>query len=542
MSMKTTLRARTAPGALAATLLALPATAETIHVDLNANCTIGDGTAASPYCSLVQAVTAAASGDTIVVAEGLYPGEVVLSRDITIRGVGDVVLRGEPAQVTVTVQPGVTAILEDLDITGARRSGVRNWGSLTLRRCEVRNNFQNNVFAIVPRRAVGIDNDVPTGPLVVEGCLVAENTELPNLGYFQAVGGLWSRGTQPVVILDSEFRDNSGTSGGTLICDSPLRIEGSTFDEQPGVQPGMQPGVRLNGPSRVTSSTFGAGLSLMVVNPPPGATTEFEGCTFGPVLIGLSPASTGQVHLANSILAGLAGTPGADGTFVSAGFNLVTNGDLATGFGPDDLVGSTAAPLPAGLDALADNGGPTRTMALLPGSPAIAAASTTSFATVDQRGRLRIAGTADIGAFQTASPSVGFHTPSCPGTVNGGGRIARTAALGSLAVAANAMAIAAVDVTPNQFGIFLVSRTSGFLPVGGSNLCLTGTIGRFVGPGEIQNSGPQGRLSIPIDLTSLPQGSTLDAAAPGETWVFQAWFRDTIGESSFAVATQVTFQ
>jgi hypothetical protein len=56
------------------------------------------------------------------------------------------------------------------------------------------------------------------------------------------------------------------------------------------------------------------------------------------------------------------------------------------------------------LGPLSDNGGPTLTMALLPGSPAIDAGNTSLAPTTDQRGFPRPAGlAADIGAFEYGS-------------------------------------------------------------------------------------------------------------------------------------------
>ncbi len=55
------------------------------------------------------------------------------------------------------------------------------------------------------------------------------------------------------------------------------------------------------------------------------------------------------------------------------------------------------------LDTLADNGGPTQTMALLTGSPAIDAGNNETCATTDQRGVTRPQGEAcDIGAYESA--------------------------------------------------------------------------------------------------------------------------------------------
>jgi len=53
---------------------------------------------------------------------------------------------------------------------------------------------------------------------------------------------------------------------------------------------------------------------------------------------------------------------------------------------------------------LADNGGPTLTMALLPGSPAIGAADSASAPPTDQRGFPRPSGSVDIGAYEFGYP------------------------------------------------------------------------------------------------------------------------------------------
>ena len=76
------------------------------------------------------------------------------------------------------------------------------------------------------------------------------------------------------------------------------------------------------------------------------------------------------------------------------------------------------------LGPLANNGGPTQTMALLPGSPAIGAGTAVSGVTTDQRGQPLDTPTPDVGAYQAqssssltgltfsglSSPSIGFGT------------------------------------------------------------------------------------------------------------------------------------
>lgn len=64
--------------------------------------------------------------------------------------------------------------------------------------------------------------------------------------------------------------------------------------------------------------------------------------------------------------------PDADGSFASGGYNLIAIGDGSSGFiATGDQVSTSAAPINANLDFPRNNGGPTFTIALLSGSPAI---------------------------------------------------------------------------------------------------------------------------------------------------------------------------
>ena len=100
----------------------------------------------------------------------------------------------------------------------------------------------------------------------------------------------------------------------------------------------------------------------------------------------------------------------------------------------------------------------------------------------------------------------------------------------------------------NSFGFFLTGRTQGFVQFpGGSqgNLCLSGPIGRYVGPGQVLNSGPQGRFELGLDLTRMPTPTGLVAAQAGETWHFTACYRDAITgvtTSNFTDGLPVAFQ
>ena len=79
------------------------------------------------------------------------------------------------------------------------------------------------------------------------------------------------------------------------------------------------------------------------------------------------------------------------------------------------------------------------------------------------------------------------------------------------------------------FGFFVTSQTQGFVmnPAGSAgNLCVAGSIGRYVGPGQIQSSGTSGSISLALDLMNVPQPTGFVAVQPGEEWNFQLWHRD----------------
>ena len=134
-----------------------------------------------------------------------------------------------------------------------------------------------------------------------------------------------------------------------------------------------------------------------------------------------------------------------------------------------------------------------------------------------------------------------------PSNVNSSGMPGVLLVGGSDSVAANGLTLLASDLPTNQFGFFLNSLSQGFIAnPGGSqgNLCLTSGIGRYSRPGEIKNSGACGSFALDVDLTNTPTPLGSVGIQPGETWNFQAWFRDQnpTNTSNFTDAVTVTFQ
>jgi hypothetical protein len=111
----------------------------------------------------------------------------------------------------------------------------------------------------------------------------------------------------------------------------------------------------------------------------------------------------GIFYAQDSIFAGN-GTNDFSGVLTSEGYNLIQNMSGCTIVG--DQTGNIYGVDPL-LGPLADYGGPTPTMPLLAGSPAIDAGPATGCLPTDQRGRTRPYGPAcDIGAFESSPPYV----------------------------------------------------------------------------------------------------------------------------------------
>ena len=131
-----------------------------------------------------------------------------------------------------------------------------------------------------------------------------------------------------------------------------------------------------------------------------------------------------------------------------------------------------------------------------------------------------------------------------PANLNSSGVPAILTAFGSDMVAANSVRLDAAQMAQNQFGYFINSMTQGFvLPPGSQgNLCLSGSIGRY--NQDIKNSGAGGEFSLQLDLANTPAPGGPVAIQPGETWNFQAWFRDDNpgSTSNFTDGVSITFQ
>ncbi|MEO1698890.1 MAG: hypothetical protein AAFU73_16455 [Planctomycetota bacterium] len=138
-------------------------------------------------------------------------------------------------------------------------------------------------------------------------------------------------------------------------------------------------------------------------------------------------------------------------------------------------------------------------------------------------------------------PSIG--TAFCVANFNSTGFGGRLSATGSTVAAANDVELAVERIPPGQFGLFLVAPgAAGALPVNSGVLCLTGPTGRLDQPGLVWQADVSGRASRALDLQRIPTPTALVATAPGDTWHFQAWYRDTLpGDSNLTAGVRIAF-
>jgi hypothetical protein len=227
-----------------------------------------------------------------------------------------------------------------------------------------------------------------SGTLTINSSTLSGNSASFNTR-FGSGGGISSSGTPTInsSALSGNSANGFGSSGGGISSSGTLTINSSTLSgNSANVFNATGGGIYNTGALSVTSSTLSG-------NSAGGG---------GGIFISTSATVTA---LRNTILAGntAPGGPDVSGPLNSQGHNLIGDGTRGSGFDPTDLVGTSTAPIDPMLGPLADNGGPTQTMALLPGSPAVGAGDPTDAPQFDQRGPgfARIVnGMIDIGAFE----------------------------------------------------------------------------------------------------------------------------------------------
>jgi uncharacterized repeat protein (TIGR01451 family) len=418
--------------------------------------TTADGGPGSLRDAINQANAGTIADNTIVLPAGTYPitlanagpggeddnvsGDFDLRHTVTLRGAGaaGTVIDGNGPAIrdrVFDVLGNVTVTFSNLTIrngdTGGSGGGIRDLGgTVNLINCVVTSNQANE------GQGGGIAVGSPTSAgavLNLTNSTVSQNTA------GAAAGGIAVFAGATAALTNSTVSGNgAAVKAGGIFNAGTLTVTGSTLSGNTAGGPGGgQDGgglVNSGGTATLTNSTLSGnvtgGSGGGVFNP--GGTVNLNFVT----LTNNTAARTGfagtpghgggvwtgtgaTLNVRNSILAGnfdqggAGAIPDVAGPSASGGNNLVGIRTGGTGFTPGaggDQAGSASAPLDPRLGPLQDNGGPTFTHALLPGSPAIDAASPQGAPNTDQRGAPRPQDGTGIG---TALPDVGaFEAPA----------------------------------------------------------------------------------------------------------------------------------
>jgi len=364
------------------------------------NITDGDVTGLNTAITTANGNTEA---DTINLATGgTYNLETALpsiaddgaGNGITINGNGATVRRGDgswtcpdptnPEFIIFNVLVNGELTLNNVTVLYGcgRGGGVYNAGTVNINNSSISDNAADN------NPAGGITNR-NTGTMTITNSTVSRNTA-------DGGGGGITNNYGTLTIANSTISGNTAKEKGGGICSrGALTIVNSTISGNTAKENGGGICSSRGGALTVINST--------ITNNTADSDDDNDGNGGG------IHCTEGTVTLKNTIVAGNTdGTsrgdvyPDISGDITGNADNLIgdtTGGEAGTAGTGSDIVN----PAP-GLGALADNGGPTQTHALLTGSPALNAVTDCTDVTTDQRGVARPQGPGcDIGAFEVVT-------------------------------------------------------------------------------------------------------------------------------------------
>ena len=342
---------------------------------------------------------------------------VIASNELA--GKDKIVLRkGKPYKLKQEGEGEEAALTGDLDVTDELNVKGKPKAKLNGRRVD-------SVFAIpvtapaailklsklkISKASNGAVN-AQAGTLTIEKSTLSKNRNDGGGGGGVVVGSAAMAATVANSTVSGNRADNGG---GGIYANAPTSIRSSTISGNRANATGG--GLKAQSVSiLVRNSTFtdnrttadGGGISAasggLTINNVTIAGNKADTDGSGGTDVGGGISATGMVNISNTLIAEnkLGGDPmplvdvNCDGTFTSLGGNLRGTDDTGcAGFmAADDIV----EPNPR-LGNLARNGGPTKTMALKRGSPAINAANEPTAEPLDQRGVTR--NNPDIGAYE----------------------------------------------------------------------------------------------------------------------------------------------
>ena len=428
----------------------------TVEVDRTDDTADQACTTAANDCSLRGAINKANSDDlneyTITLPGGTYAltgaadeddnasGDLDISADPTINGAGaaTTIITGGGVDRILHILSGASVEVDDIQITGGQTpasthgGGLYNAGALTINRSTVTQNQAGNGIdgtdgetgldgipgshggaggGIYNTDALTLTNSTINGNSTGAGGDGGKGGDQTGFGSWGGTGGAGGDGgagggifnTGTLTVINSTLSGNStgaGGQGGAGGDNNDFGGIGGLGGD--GGYGGSGGGIANQGDTgtltftTVTTNTCGTG-GAGGAGGNGGASNGIAGSAGNTGNGAGISVGGGTVNVKNTILAGNASNDDASGNFTSRSYNLIGNGDSATGFTNgvnNDQVGSAASPIDPKLGPLQDNGGPTHTHALLNSSPALEKISADTNGcgtdyTTDQRGETR---------------------------------------------------------------------------------------------------------------------------------------------------------
>jgi hypothetical protein len=340
---------------------------------------------------------------------------------VAVRGNLARVDRGSPVGGGLATWDGGTTTLSDCTISGNAVSGAGNdtgggiyngvSDTLTMTNCTISNNSSyvggglynagkatlTDVTISGNSTSQGGGGLASTGTLALTGCTIIGNLAPDGGGLLASMGGDITLTGCTVSGNSAAASTAGGTGGGAANFDGTLTLTNCTLS---GNSAGGSGGGLANGDSSAvfsTSKATSAGGSSAGLNDEQSTMSLFNCTVSGNTAYGGhgGVANYDMLSLTNTIVAG------NDGGDVGGSYT-----------GSNNLIGGNPM-----FSAPGNYGGPTETMALLPGSPAIGGGTSTGAPAFDQRGQPR-SGHVDIGAFQsqsfTITPVAGNNAQATP--------------------------------------------------------------------------------------------------------------------------------
>jgi len=336
--------------------------------------------------------TFACVGPTTVVTGS----EIIIDNDVILDGEGNLTVDGNDDHRVVSVVSGVTAELVRMTVSGGyldddlwpdsnRGAGVLNEGTLTIRDSVIERNVGRELTqggGVYSRGTLSVlnsavrDNSIEVGEgggIYSEGTLTLVRSGVSyNWGGNDANWGAGIDSVGTLTLIDSYVSYNDAGDGSQLEVVGTLTVLNSAVI---GAYEDAWWGIFSEGTGTIINSTvqgardaaiYHQGGTLTIIS---STVTNIES-SYG--LGTIAAASDAEIVVANSVIVEAesytVGTT-CNGSLVSLGGNIESPTSDCGFNQPTDMMGVTAEQLQLG--PLQDNGGPTETHALLPGSVAI---------------------------------------------------------------------------------------------------------------------------------------------------------------------------